>query len=164
MNQNPITRRAFALSSIALTALVLSSFATVSAAEAAAPTPPDLTAGGVMDKTHDWLLGPTGARGWMFFRHEDKTAASRQILVTAVEKGSPADGILLTNDVILGVEGKPFAADSRKSFAQGIAAAEARDGELRLIRWREGPYLLEVALNWSRQSSCARVPGFLGRV
>ena len=138
MNQNPITRRAFALSSIALTALVLSSFATVSAAAAAAPTPPDLTAGGVMDKTHDWLLGPTGARGWMFFRHEDKTAASRQILVTAVEKGSPADGILLTNDVILGVEGKPFAADSRKSFAQGIAAAEARDGELRLIRWREG--------------------------
>jgi len=33
MKQNHITRRAFALSSIALTALALSSFATVSAAE-----------------------------------------------------------------------------------------------------------------------------------
>ena len=39
MKQNHITRRAFALSSIALTALVLSSFATVSAAEPPIPKP-----------------------------------------------------------------------------------------------------------------------------
>ena len=39
---NPITRGAFALASIALTALVLSSFATVSAAETPIPKPDGL--------------------------------------------------------------------------------------------------------------------------
>jgi alpha-galactosidase len=42
MKQNPITRRAFALSFIAITALVLSSFATVSAAEPSTPKTADL--------------------------------------------------------------------------------------------------------------------------
>jgi len=42
MKQNPITRRAFALSTIALTALGLSSMATVSAAETPSPKPVDL--------------------------------------------------------------------------------------------------------------------------
>jgi hypothetical protein len=32
----------------------------------AAAVPPDLTQGGKKDGTHDWLLGPTGARGWIF--------------------------------------------------------------------------------------------------
>ena len=36
------------------------------AEDAAAPKPPDLTAGGKKDATHDWLLGPTGLRGWIF--------------------------------------------------------------------------------------------------
>ena len=39
MKQNPITRRAFALSSIALAALALSSFAPRASAENAAPSP-----------------------------------------------------------------------------------------------------------------------------
>jgi hypothetical protein len=108
------------------------------AAAEPAPAPPDLTHGGKRDKSHDWLLGPTGARGWVFFRHEDLTAEARQILVTAVDAGSPADGILRTNDVILGVNGKLFTDDARKSFARAITAAEERDGVLRLIRWREG--------------------------
>jgi len=102
------------------------------------PTVPDFTHGGKKDDSHDWALGPTGARGWVFFRHEDLTAASRQILITAVEAGSPADGILRTNDVILGVNGKPFADDARKSFGRAITADEAKEGVLRLIRWREG--------------------------
>jgi len=80
-------------------------FSPSSAGEPAGAVPPDFTAGGKKDDSHDWLLGPTGLRGWMFFRHEDLTAASRQILVTAVDKGSPADGILQVNDVILGVFG-----------------------------------------------------------
>ena len=85
-------------------------FSPSSAGEPAGAVPPDFTAGGKKDDSHDWLLGPTGLRGWMFFRHEDLTAASRQILVTAVDKGSPADGLVQVNDVILGVFGKPFAA------------------------------------------------------
>jgi len=100
--------------------------------------PPDLTNGGKKDKNHDWNLGPTGARGWIFFRRDDVTAASRQILITKVDAGSPADGILQTNDVILGVNSKPFADDARKSFGYAIAAAEEKSGVLRLIRWRKG--------------------------
>ena len=110
----------------------------VLAAEPVVPMPPDLTQGGKKDNLHDWFLGPTGARGWIFFRGEDQTAAARQILITAVEAGSPADGVLTTNDVILGVGGKPFADDPRKSFGRAITAAEEKTGVLRLIRWRDG--------------------------
>jgi hypothetical protein len=52
---------------------------------------PDLTKGGKPDKKHDWNLGPTGARGWMWGRSLETTHA-RQILITKVDKGSPADG------------------------------------------------------------------------
>jgi HEAT repeat protein len=106
----------------------------------AADTPPvpDFTAGGKKDESHDWLLGPTGLRGWMYFRHQDLTAASRQILITAVDKGSPADGILQVNDVILGTFGKPFTNDARRSFGHAIAAAEAKTGILTLTIWRNG--------------------------
>jgi hypothetical protein len=110
---------------------------TLSAAEPA-PVPPDFTQGGRKDDSHDWLLGPTGLRGWMYFRHEDLTAASRQILVTAVDKGSPAAGILQVNDVILGTFGKPFADDARRSFGHAIAAAEEKTGILPLTIWRDG--------------------------
>ena len=108
------------------------------AGEPAGVVPPDFTAGGKKDDSHDWLLGPTGLRGWMFFRHEDLTAASRQILVTAVDKGSPADGTVQVNDVILGVFGKPFADDARRSFGHAIAAAEEKTGILPLTIWRDG--------------------------
>ena len=100
--------------------------------------PPDFTHGGKTDGTHDWLLGPTGAHGWVFFRREDQTAASRQIVVTAVEAKSPTDGILRVNDVILGVNGRLFTDDARKSFGHAITVAEEREGVLRVMRWREG--------------------------
>ena len=74
----------------------------------------------------------------MFLRHEDFTATSRQILVTAVDKGSPADGMVQVNDVILGVFGKPFADDARRSFGHAIAAAEEKTGILPLTIWRDG--------------------------
>ena len=87
MNRHPkLTRRL--LATVLLAGLCAH---TLLAKEGDAP-PPDFTRDGKPDASHDWLLGPTGARGWMFFRHEDLTAASRQILITAVEKGSPADG------------------------------------------------------------------------
>ncbi len=101
-------------------------------------TNPDFTQGGKKDASHDWLLGPTGARGWMFFRHEDLTAASRQILITLVDKGSPADGIIQVNDVVLGVFGQPFTDDARRSFGHAITAAEEKTGILPLTLWRDG--------------------------
>ncbi|MFM8951651.1 MAG: DUF6288 domain-containing protein, partial [Planctomycetaceae bacterium] len=113
--------------------------ASLRAAEPAAPTPPDLTAGGEKDKSHDWLLGPTGLRGWMFY-HEGRTIHARQILVTAVDAGSPADGILAVGDVLLGAAGKRFDGDPRIQLANAITAAETEQGRgvLRLTRWRSG--------------------------
>jgi len=77
----------------------------VMAASAAAAPVPDLTKGEKRDNTPDCNLGPTGTKGWVFARGLD-TSEARQILITGVEKGSPADGVLETNDVILGVNGQ----------------------------------------------------------
>jgi len=99
---------------------------------------PDFTQGGKTDGSHDWTLGPTGARGWMHaWKH---TADARQILITEVAKGTPADGVLQPDDVILGVWGKPFEDDARIQFARAVMVAEREDskGILKLVRWRAG--------------------------
>jgi hypothetical protein len=93
-------------------------------------------------------LGATGLRGWIYnweaSNHERAqgrtTQASRQILVTHVGAASPADGVVKVDDVILGVDGKPFSDDARKSIARAIQEAEtkARDGVLTLTIWRAG--------------------------
>ena len=100
---------------------------------------PNLVAGGVKDDKHDWTLGPTGARGWMCGRSLE-TTDSRQILITGVDPGSPADGAIKVGDVILGTGGVPFSEDARKSFGRAIARAETRQagGKLKLLRWRKG--------------------------
>ncbi len=100
---------------------------------------PDFTRGDKPDDTHDWTLGPTGARGWISGR-QGQTTDARQILVTAVAKGSPADGALTRGDVILGVDGKPFDGDARIQLANAITEAEKEPhhGLLRLLRWRGG--------------------------
>jgi S1-C subfamily serine protease len=116
---------------------MLIGFAGTLCAAEPAPVPPDLTQGGKKDANHDWTLGPTGVRGWIF-GSKGQTADARQILVTAVDTGSPADGVLRVNDVILGMDGKPFAGDARILLARALTAAEEKSGELRLIRWREG--------------------------
>jgi len=101
------------------------------------PDVPDLTAGGQPDDKHDWNLGPTGARGWMWgWKLETKDA--RQILVTSVAEGSPADGELEVGDVILGVGGAPFDGDPRVAFGEAVLAAEASGDDLELLRWRDG--------------------------
>lgn len=97
---------------------------------------PDLSKAGRAKYT--WNLGPTGARGWI---HGEKhsTSASRQIYVTQIDAGSPADGVLKTGDVILGIANEKFSEDARRSFGQAITAAEGReDGQLELLIWREG--------------------------
>jgi len=87
----------------------------------------------------DWNLGATGARGWVHAKFHD-TFDSRQIYVTTVHEGSPADRILEVGDVILGVGETPFAADARKAFGMALTQAETREGkgQLRLLRWRDG--------------------------
>ena len=84
-------------------------------------------------------LGRPGARGWIYGRR-GHTGDSRQILITAVEKDSPADGILKKDDVIVGVAGKPFDGDARIQLADAITAAEKdkNRGRLELVRWRAG--------------------------
>jgi HEAT repeat protein len=102
---------------------------------------PDFTQGGTIPPgaDHDWNLGATGLRGWMFC---DKmvTSDARQIAITQVEKGSPADGILAVGDVLLGVGGKAFAHDPRTELGRAMTTAEseAGAGKLTLTRWRKG--------------------------
>lgn len=100
---------------------------------------PDFTRGGTRPEqaTHDWNLGPTGARGWMYSRKME-TSEARQILVTEVATGSPADGVLRPGDVILGLGQDPFESDPRTAFGRAIGAAEAGSGRLGVLRWREG--------------------------
>ncbi|MDB4565945.1 hypothetical protein N9Z99_05490, partial [Akkermansiaceae bacterium] len=54
---------------------------------------PDFTKGDRIPEgaVHDWNLGATGARGWIF---SDKmvTSDARQIRITRVATGSPSDG------------------------------------------------------------------------
>lgn len=110
---------------------------------AAAPkgkmTNPDFTKGDPIPKgaNHDWNLGATGARGWMF-SEAMVTSSARQIRITKVEKGTPATGILKVGDVILGISGKPFSYDPRTEFGKALSIAEANMGDLSLLRWRGG--------------------------
>ncbi len=104
-------------------------------------TIPDFTRGGTIPAgaKHDWNLGPTGLRGWIFC-DQLVTSDARQISITKLEKGSPADGIFLVGDVILGVGGKPFSYDPRTEFGKAITSAESGTGggKLTLTRWRTG--------------------------
>ena len=119
-------------------------------------TPPDLTLSPKIDRKLTYNLGSTGLRGWIhtraanFFESQQgrTTTASRQILVTHVGAKSPADGKILVNDVILGIDGKPFSDDARKSMAIAIQQAEgsANGGRLKLLLWREGK-TLDAELN-----------------
>jgi hypothetical protein len=104
---------------------------------AAQPPVPDLTQGGKKNESHDWTLGPTGARGWVW-GWQCQTTLARQILITDVAAGSPAEGVLQKGDVLTGINGKPFDDDARIQYARAITEAEKDKGVLRLVRWRDG--------------------------
>lgn len=87
--------------------------------------------------TVSWNLGPTGLRGWVVGAKGD-SAASREILVVSIDKGSPAAGKFEPFDIITGVGGKPFTTDARRTFGEAIAPAEATTGILTVTRWRKG--------------------------
>ena len=137
------------LSVLTCSALVLAGPAIARGGPSDGPTPPDLTAGGARpaDAQHDWNLGATGARGWMH-SYKMHTLTARQILITQVDKGSPADGRLQVGDVIVGVNGKPFESDPRPVFGRALSQAESArgDGKLSLRVWRAGQ-TRTVALN-----------------
>lgn len=124
-----------------IVAVILARFAATSRGAEPPPDIPDLTRGGTVPGgvRHDWNLGPTGLRGWM---HCDTlvTKDARQILVTRVDEGSPADGLVRVGDVILGVGGEPFESDPRVALGRAIthAESEAGGGRLLLTRWRDG--------------------------
>ena len=109
------------------------------AGKAKAMSLPDFTKGEKIpaEASHDWNLGATGARGWIYC---DKmvTSDARQIAITKVDMGSPADGILAVQDVILGVGGKLFSYDPRIEFGKALTTAEseAGGGKLTITRWR----------------------------
>lgn len=122
---------------LTLTIATLFAFALSASAAEAKLAPPDFTKGDKPGEAHDWTLGPTGARGWIFTANGHSREA-RQILVTEVAAGSPAAGVLGAGDVIVGVDGKNFSNDARVQLAQTIALAESTKGELPLLRWRAG--------------------------
>lgn len=102
---------------------------------------PDFTKGEPIPEkaTHDWTLGATGARGWMY-SEKLETSKARQIRVTEVAEDSPADEVLKVGDVILGIGDEAFTSDPRKAFGQALTAAESNegDGKLKLLLWRDG--------------------------
>jgi hypothetical protein len=102
---------------------------------------PDFTKGDKIPEgaDHDWNLGATGLRGWIY-ANQMSTADARQIYVTRVDEDSPADGTLAVGDVILGVGGKAFSYDPRTEFGKALTVAEsdAGGGNLSLLRWRGG--------------------------
>jgi hypothetical protein len=60
---------------------------TMAAPRGGKPPVPDFTQGGKTDGSHDWTLGPTGARGWIYaWKH---TAEARQILSPKWPKARP---------------------------------------------------------------------------
>jgi hypothetical protein len=122
---------------------------------------PDFTKGDTIpaNAKHDWNLGATGARGWMYC-NQMVTTDARQIAITKVEKGSPAEGVLATGDVLLGAGGKAFSYDPRTELGKALTAAEteAGGGKLMLTRWRAGK-VEEVTLQLSVLGSyCATAP------
>ncbi len=127
------------LSSLAFAAMLVQPAA--AAGKPVKMTLPDFTKGDAIPAgaSHDWNLGATGARGWMFC---DKfvTTDARQISITKVDKGSPADGVLAVGDVLLGAGGKPFSFDPRTEMGMALTTAEsdAGGGKLALTRWRAG--------------------------
>ncbi|MEM6505984.1 MAG: DUF6288 domain-containing protein, partial [Planctomycetota bacterium] len=102
---------------------------------------PDFTRGGTIPEgiQTDWHLGATGARAYIH-SVDMSTAKTRQVLITSVAEGSPADDVLRSGDVILGINRQRFEDDPRIVLGEAITQAESTDGRGRLvlIRWRDG--------------------------
>ncbi len=74
------------LRTLFLAALFLCFPISQAAAQRNKPAVPDLTQGEQPDELHDWNLGPTGARGWMW-GWKLETSEARQIFVPLFPQG-----------------------------------------------------------------------------
>ena len=85
--------------------LLYGTFATAAEQERASAAPdltstvdtgavPDLTKTIDFERTGQYHLGPSGAKGWMYVTKNFMTGDARQILITEVKQGSAADGVL----------------------------------------------------------------------
>ncbi len=124
--------------------LLLGSLSYLSAKDPAVPSKVyDFTQGDTLpaQSSHDWNLGPIGARGWFQVSAggaEGTTKNSRQILITQVSKTGPSKEILQKGDVILGIANSLFETDARIAFSKAISQAESSNkGELFLKRFRK---------------------------
>ena len=112
---------------------------------------PDLTNGGKLTRINERWVGPVGIHcgAWRQRpRASDETKYIRQLLVLEVDKGSPADGVLEGDDVILGADGTgalnvPLFEGSEIwpmiPIAEAITEAEARNPALlKILVWRKG--------------------------
>ncbi|GHC50094.1 DUF6288 domain-containing protein [Roseibacillus persicicus] len=128
---------------IQLTALLLLSGGSTLAKDPALPSEKlDFTQGDTLPRqiSHDWTLGPIGARGWCQvskYGAEGTTKDSRQILITKVDSKGTAAEWLQKGDVIIGVDETPFQSDARIAFAKAISSAEEK-GVFSLLRHRDG--------------------------
>jgi hypothetical protein len=126
---------------LALVVILFILFTDAASAQRVKYSQPDFTKGDTIPEiaSHNWTLGATGARGWIYAK-DLSTGEARQIRIMEVADDSPATGILEVGDVILGIGSEPFASDARIAFAKALTAAEstAGGGKLRLLRWRDG--------------------------
>ena len=122
----------------------------------AAESAPDLTRQSPLDRELTYNLGATGLRGWIYSKpatHFDglqgrTTDASRQILVTHVGVGSPADGVVQVGDVIVGTEGREFAGDARKELARELECpADLMGDSAQMNMWLHKTVLKKIADN-----------------
>jgi hypothetical protein len=99
---------------------------------------PDLTKSIDFERKGEFHLGPTGLKGWINTGKNFMTTNARQILVTKISPGSPAEENLKVGDVIIGTGDKPFDRDARRALGDAINTAEREknDGKLKIIYWR----------------------------
>jgi hypothetical protein len=88
-------------------------------------------------KFADHLMGPTGLRG---------ATEKKEINITKVDQGSPADGNLKVGDVVIGVDSSTFSADPRRELAKAIDEAEGAAKKGRLILMLKGGKTAEIQL------------------
>jgi len=74
------------------------------------------------------VFGPTGMNGWLL---DDK------LVVREVDHGSPADGIVLPNDILLAVNGEALGDEPLKTLGEQVEASE-RTGKMALLVQRAG--------------------------
>ncbi|MGD1978193.1 MAG: DUF6288 domain-containing protein, partial [Akkermansiaceae bacterium] len=105
---------------------------------------PDLTKGEMLPEEKYghlvWTLGPTGIRAIMSGRYQGD-----QVQVQGTLKGSPSEGKFLPGDVIIGLNGKKFAAGGHLGRVIGNAIIEAEreenGGKLSFLVWRDKNYV-----------------------